>query len=103
MYSEHVYFHMQVQGVKGPSWLTTVPQFDLIKGMSFDYMHCVLLGICRLLLRLWLQSSHHEELWYIGTKVTLVDSRLCSIMPPSEIKRTPRSLGSTMKFWKGMS
>lgn len=44
---------VQVFGVKGPSWLANIPQFDLIRGMSFDYMHCVLLVICRLLLRLW--------------------------------------------------
>jgi len=34
--------------MKGPSWLATIPQFDLIRGMSFDYMHCVLLVVCRL-------------------------------------------------------
>lgn len=89
-----------VEGVKGPSWLSVVPCFDLIKGTSVDYMHCVLLGVCRLLLRLWLQSSNHQSLWYIGTRVPDLDARLCSIQPPDEMQRTPRSMASTLKFWK---
>ena len=75
--------------------------YIVIKGMSIDYMHCILLGICRLLLRLWVQSSYHQELWYIGNKINIVDKRLCSIKPPDEIQRTPRSIELTMKFWKG--
>ena len=69
--------------------------------MSIDYMHCVLLGIGRLLLKLWMQSSYHLELWYIGNQVKHIDERLCSITPPDEIKRTPRSIELTVKFWKG--
>lgn len=64
-------------------------------------MHCVLLGICRQLLRLWLLSQYHDQVWYIGTKVAAMDDRLCGIKPPSEIKRTPRSLSSTRMYWKG--
>ena len=93
--------YLQVNGVKGPSWLSVVPCFDLVEGVSVDYMHCVLLGVCRLLLRLWLQSSNHQKLWYIGTRIPDLDARLCSIKPPSEMQRTPRSMESTLKFWKG--
>lgn len=92
----------QVFGVKGPSWLCVIPGYDVIAGMSTDYMHCVLLGVCRLLLRLWFQSCHHQELWYIGDQVATVDDRLCSINPPNEIQRTPRSIAMTVKFWKGI-
>lgn len=87
--------------MKGPSWLTVVPSFNLIQGMSFDYMHCVLLGVCRFLLSLWLQPLHHQELYYIGTRTSDLDDRLLSIKPPNEIQRTPRSLASTLKYWKG--
>lgn len=88
--------------MKGPSWLIIVPSFDIIKGTSVDYMHCILLGISRQLLRLWLLSRYHDEVWYIGNKVSLLDERLCSIKPPSEIKRTPRSLATAVKYWKGI-
>ena len=87
--------------MKGPSWLCVIPGFDMIDGMSMDYMHCVLLGVCRLLLRLWLQSCHHKELWYIGNQLSVLDDRLCRIKPPNEIQRTPRSMAVTLKFWKG--
>ena len=86
--------------MKGPTWMSTIPKFDVIKGCSFDYMHCVL---CRLLLRLWFQSQHYSELWYIGSKemISLVDVRLCGLKPPSDMQRAPRSIEDTMKFWKG--
>ena len=93
--------YMQVVGVKGPSWLSTIPSFDIIRGMSFDYMHCVLLVVCRLLLRLWFDSKYHQNVWYIGHAVKDVDDRLRSIRPPAEIQRTPRSIEHTVKFWKG--
>lgn len=92
---------LQLYGVKGPSWLSTVPNFDLVQGVAVDYMHCVLLGVTRLLLRLWFTSSHHKEPWYIGRHVVEVDKRLCAIRPPDEILRTPRSVEKTVKYWKG--
>ena len=73
----------------------------MIDGMSIDYMHCVLLGVGRLLLRLWTQARHRYELWYIGEQTATIDDRLCSIKPPNEIQRTPRSIELTVKFWKG--
>lgn len=93
---------IQVFGIKGPSWLCIIPLYDLIDGMSIDYMHCVLLGVGRLLLKMWIQSSYHQELWYIGNQVKSIDERLCSITPPDEIQRTPRSIELTVKFWKGI-
>jgi len=100
-YARDFWLFTQEFGVKGPSWLSTIPTYDLVKGMSYDYMHCVLLGVCRLLIRLWFQSCHHGEVWYIGNQVQDVDCRLCSIRPPDEMKRTPRSIETTVKFWKG--
>ena len=64
-------------------------------------MHCILLGVTRLLLRLWIPSSNHQELWYIGNQISILDDRLCTIKPPNEIQRTPRSIELTLKFWKG--
>ena len=89
--------------MKGPTWLSTVPSFDVISGCSIDYMHCVLLDVCRLLLRMWFQSQYHSELWYIGHKegISSVDERLCGLKPPNDMQRTPRSVADTVKFWKG--
>ena len=68
------------------------PYYDQINGMSVDCMHCVLPGVCRMTLGLWLQSKHHNQLWYIGTQAPVLDDLLCEIQPPNEIQRTPRSL-----------
>ena len=59
-------------------------------------MHCILLVVTRLLLRLWFQSSY-KEVWYIGSKVNIVDERLTSIRPTKEIQRTPRKVSTTLK------
>jgi len=65
-------------------------------------MHCVLLVVVRLLLRLWFTSTHHKELWYLGRKVKEVNDVLCKIKPPDEIRRTPRKIEATVKYWKGL-
>jgi len=31
-----------VNGVKGPSWLIKLEHYDIIRGTSIDYIHCVL-------------------------------------------------------------
>ena len=33
-----------INGVKGPSWLRKLMNYDIIDGTAIDYMHCVLLG-----------------------------------------------------------
>lgn len=88
-----------VMGVKGPSWLSCLQYFDVVRGSMIDYMHTVLLGVCRGLLNLWFDSQHHSEPWYIGGMQKEVDSRLASIKPPSSITRTPRST-TERKTWK---
>lgn len=92
---------MQVEGVKGPSWLAAIPHYDVICGTTVDYMHAILLGVCCQQLKLWLDSTYHKELWYLGNKFEVLDERLSNIKPPSEIKRTPRSIRTTRKYWKG--
>lgn len=75
---------------------------SIVRGMSFDYMHCVLLVVCRLLLRLWFTSKNHREPWYIVLCVKQVDEQLCGFCPPDEIQRTPHPIEHTVKFWKGL-
>lgn len=94
-------FCFQEYGIKGPTALALLPSFNLVKGIAVDYMHCILLGVCRLLLRLWLNTEHHQSLWYIGGKTEEMDELLFKIKPPDEIKRVPRSF-QTVKYWKGI-
>ena len=39
-------------GIKGPSWLMLLQNYNVVDSTAIDYMHCVLLGITKLLLSL---------------------------------------------------
>ena len=89
-----------VNGVKGPSWFSMVPNYNILEGNTVDYMHCVLLGVTKMLLKLWFDSEHSKEMWYCGTKVQSADSKLLQIKPPINITRTPRSIQHHRNYWK---
>ena len=40
-----------------------IPGFDIIKGISVDYMHCVLLGVTKMLMTLWFNKGHVGKEW----------------------------------------
>ena len=63
-------------------------------------MHCVLLGVTKMLLKLWLDSGHSKEMSYCGTKVDEADFRLLQIKPPLTITRTPRIIQQHRAYWK---
>lgn len=88
-----------VFGVKGPSILSVIPKFDIVRNFVPDYMHAVLLGTVRQLVFLWLDTKSHSKPYYLGHKSKEIDSLLLSLRPPSEIKRSPRSL-DLRKYWK---
>ena len=58
-----------VDGIKGPSWLMKLTYYDIIRGTSIDYMHCVLLGVMKLLMSLWFNTTYNHERCYLGRKV----------------------------------
>ena len=72
----------------------------MICGIAIDHMHAVLLGVCRQLLRSWLEKKYHKEIWYIGSRIKELDECLLAIKPPAEIKQTLHSILSTRKYWK---
>lgn len=63
-----------------------------------DYMHCVLLDVCRQK-SIWMDSKSYSEPWYIGSQITNMDRDLLSIIPPGTVPQVPRSL-TQHKFWK---
>ena len=89
-----------VRGIKGPSALINLAHFPICWGFPPDFMHCLLLGVVRQLSELWF-SSPAASLFYIGSPriISLLDRRLKSIQPPSNIARAPRPI-SERKYWK---
>lgn len=51
--------------MKGYSVLHLLRNFDVINGNPVYYMHCVLLGVTKKLLNLWLSSEHHSSDWLV--------------------------------------
>ena len=87
-------------GVKGSNWLSIVPNYKVVESNVVDYMHCVLLGVTKMSLKLWFDIEHSGEMWYCGTKVHIADSKLLQIKPPLNITRTPRSIQQHRSYWK---
>ena len=94
-------YFFQVVGVKGVCQFAQLSSFDVVDGVAVDYMHGILLGICKQLLKLWIDSAFSDEDWYCGAMISLIDERLLSIKPPNCITRVPRSLEQHRKYWKG--
>ena len=89
--------------MKGPSWLTCLKSLDFITGFSIDYMHCVLLGVSKLLLSLWLEPSRCRGTSHdLHSQLNLLDDRFSRLHVPSMIRRKPRGLND-LKHWKGTS
>ena len=42
-----------VYGVKGKTRSFYFPKFDVVKSVAIDYMHCILLGVVKMLMSLW--------------------------------------------------
>ena len=75
-----------------------VPSFDIIRGVALDYMHCILLGVVKMLLNLWFDKAYRNESFYAGNLIKTVDERLTAISLPHYITRTPRSLSQLSHF-----
>ena len=92
---------LQVNGVKGPSWLSCLRSFNFINGMSVEYMHCALLGVSKLLLSLWTDSARCSNTIHdIRHAIQQLDNRMNRIKVTSSIRRKPRGI-SDLKHWKG--
>ncbi|KAG0423479.1 hypothetical protein HPB47_000746 [Ixodes persulcatus] len=55
-----------VNGIKGPSPLMNLEGFDLVAGMSVEYMHCVLQGVVRQVTELLFSSTSSRQAYYIA-------------------------------------
>ena len=87
-----------VLGVYGMSPLAS--NLDLVNCIPIDYMHNVLEGVTRWLLKAWFDSKHHAEAYYIGRHIRTIDKELLKQKPPKEFTRAPRSLSKHLKYWK---
>lgn len=66
--------------------------FNLVHGFAIDYMHCVLLGVVKKLMNMWLASNIRMDYRIKNKYLNVLDERIKSIRPTSEITRKPRSI-----------
>lgn len=76
-----------VYRAKGLAWFHFMPQFDIIRGASLDYMFCVLLGVTKMVMTLWFDKFHRNE-----PLIFEVDRGFMQVKSPSFISRLSRSL-----------
>ena len=63
-------------------------------------MHETLLGIQKLLLKLWFSPKFSKEKFNFSSLSSVLDARLKNISPTLDIKRLPRSVTEHLKYWK---
>lgn len=87
-----------VDGVKG---LSPLAQYvDLVVSIPVDYMHAVLEGVVKMLMKTWFDSKHHRGPQYIGRRTAAVDAQLMRQRLPLEFSHPPRSIGQHLHYWK---
>ena len=91
-------YGIPVMGIKGPTLLAALMEFDIVKSVIPDSMHCLWLGIVVQFRKLWESST--EKAYYIKNMNVEIDKYICKVKPPNEIHRTPRSLVNFGSDWK---
>lgn len=87
-----------INGVKGFSILLSMVCFDIVWSLPVDYMHGVLLGVTRQLLKLWI------KFFFTKDDIKRINLRIQNIKLIRDIRRNPRTLDYLKKFkateWK---
>ena len=81
------------------TWSYFFPKFDAIKGVAIDYMHCILLGVMKMLMMLWFDSAYKMMPWYIGSNIKAIDDKVQNFKLPNIITRLPRSIKGDLSHW----
>uniref|UniRef100_A0A1X7T453 Uncharacterized protein n=1 Tax=Amphimedon queenslandica TaxID=400682 RepID=A0A1X7T453_AMPQE len=87
-----------IEGVKGTSPLHGY--VHLVNGIPPDYMHCVLEGVTKALLKLWTNPYNRSKPFLIRRELKNVDKTLCQQKPPREFNCSPMSITGDINYWK---
>jgi hypothetical protein len=84
---EHAFQAIQTNqpifGIKGPTSLHLIPNFDVARGMVPDIMHCLFLGIDNQFMKLW--KTTRTGCYYVVNFCKKIDAFLSSISPPDDV------------------
>ena len=88
-----------VNGIKGDTPFSILTYLDYVKACVPAYMHGDCLGVAKQFLKLYFTGKKSQGLWYIGTKIPVVNARLMNIKPPYEITRSAGAVDD-LPHWK---
>lgn len=93
------------RGVKGPSVMPDLPNFDPLVSYPPEYLHAWLLGVAKTVARAWFKTSNHKKKWYVGHKIDEVNRKLHEIYPPCKVTRCPQDIQNKLKGaeWKNFA
>ena len=81
--------------------MSSLRNFGVVNSVAIDSMHGLYGGVVKMMVKLWFDPCNHKQRWYCKCHQDTIDSNLLSICSPSELMKTPRSLGDR-KYWKGI-
>jgi hypothetical protein len=89
-----------VFGINSFSPFADLQGFNIVDGMSVDYMHTGLLGVLRSFTSMFIDSKNHLKPYYINTtnQAEVID-RLKRVKVPYEVNRSTRGIGE-IAHWK---
>lgn len=88
-----------INGIKGISPMVGFPSFDLVRSMSIDYMHGVLLGVLKNMFTFWLDSKNKKQPFYINSKQKVIlNQRIVKIKPCRFVNRRIFALEKYKQF-----
>ncbi|KAK3915384.1 putative E3 ubiquitin-protein ligase rnf113 [Frankliniella fusca] len=85
-----------VKGVRGPSIFSILPNFDISTCVFPEYMHSVLLGVTKQMIKQWLDNP---GAWNIKNRMPAIDKILRNIQHPDFVHRSSRTL-EYLSAWK---
>lgn len=93
-----------INGVKGNSALLLFDDVDLINSVPTDFMHCILLGVMKDLISIWLGMRRIPVPPYRDYKISttsarkLLEQRILNMKPHVTFNRKPRSIFEIANF-----
>lgn len=88
-----------INGVQSVSCLVAAYEFDFVRSIAIDHMHCSEEGVMKKILHLWLDSKNHGQPYYIKKKnQDILNKRLMNLKTISEFSRKPRAITSFKEF-----
>ena len=61
---------------------------------------CVLEGVTKWLLNMWMSSKNHGKPFYLGASLKTIDALLVKQCPPHEFSRPTRTIIKDVRYWK---